>query len=270
MRNEQLDLFSAPPIPAERRLPPTHRVAPPPAADLEDQALIAAIPESTLSDSLALTTEAASRRLAAAVPSLEMLCRRFSGFGIDRMVPEQAAALQALAAIGNRDAAQAVSRLIVRGAVLGPALSLAVATAARIGSTLPADTLQSLLRHEDPTIRTGACGCARRHHELISVMIGLLEDLNQDVARSAACALGRMGRAEARPMLTGLLRDGPSEEIIDAVSSIANEECIVRLGRIARTQPALSEAALDALESIDHPRAKAIAETIQAHRAPRA
>ena len=54
---------------------------------------------------MALAAEAGRRRLAAAVPSLETLCRRFSGFGIDRMVPEQAAALQALAAIGGREAA---------------------------------------------------------------------------------------------------------------------------------------------------------------------
>jgi hypothetical protein len=43
------------------------------------------------------------------------------------------------------------------------------------------------------------------------------------------------------------------------VSSIADEECVVQLGRIARTEPALSDAALNALEDIDQPRANAIA-----------
>jgi len=178
------------------------------------------------------------------------------------MVPEQAAALQALAVISGREAAQAVSRLIVRGVVQGPALNLAVSTAARIGSTLPADVLRSLLRHPDPGIRASVCGCARRRPELISVMIDLLEDLNQGVARSAACALGQIGRIEARPMLAKLLREEPSEEVIDAVSSVADEECIVQLGRIARTRPALSDAALNALEGIDQPRANAIATAI--------
>jgi hypothetical protein len=60
-------------------------------------------------------------------------------------------------------------------------------------------------------------------------------------------------------MLAKLLRDEPSEEVIDAVSSIADEECMVPLGRIARTEPALSDAALNALEDIDQPRANAIA-----------
>src|SRR5580765_8485064 len=79
------------------------------------------------------------RRLAAAIPSLEVLCRRFSGFGIDHMVLEQSAALRALALIGGRDAAQSVSLLILRGVVQGPALSLAVAVAAQLHATLPVD-----------------------------------------------------------------------------------------------------------------------------------
>ena len=145
----------------------------------------------------------------------------------------------------------------------GPALTLAVSTAARIGSALPADVLRFLLRHPDPVIRASVCGCVRRRPELISVMIDLLEDLNQGVARSAACALGQIGRIEARPMLAKLLREEPSEEVIDAVSSVADEECLVQLGRIARTQPALSDAALNALEGIDQPRANAIATAIR-------
>ena len=262
MCEQQLDLFSSAGIQAERRLPQSMELRPT-ATALDDQALIAAIPESNLADSIALAAEAGRRRLAAAIPSLESLCRRFSGFGIDRMVPEQAAALQALAAIGGREAAQAVSQLIVRGVVQGPALNLAVSTAARIGSTLPANVLCSLLRHPDPNIRASACGCARRRPELISVMIDLLDDLNQGVARSAACALGQIGRIEARPMLAKLLREEPSEEVIDAVSSIADEECMVQLGRIARTEPALSDAALNALEDIDQPRANAIATAVR-------
>ena len=236
MCEQQLDLFSSPGIQADRPL--RLRIELRPAATvLDDQALIAAIPNSNLADSIVLAAEAGRRRLTAAVTSLETLCRRFSGFGIHHMVPEQAAALQALAAIGGREAAQAVSQLIVRAVVQGPTLNLAVSTAAQIGSALPADVLRSLLRHHDPGIRASVCGCARRRPELISVMIDLLDDLNQGVARSAACALGQIGRIEARPMQAKLLREEPSEEVIDAVSSIADEECMVQLGRIARTSP---------------------------------
>ena len=123
MSDQQLDLFSSSGIQAERPLPQSMELRPT-ATALDDQALIAAIPESNLADSIALAAE---------VPSLETLCRRFSGFGIDRAVPEQAAAIEALALISGREAAQAVSQLIVRGVVQGPALNLAVKTAARIG-----------------------------------------------------------------------------------------------------------------------------------------
>jgi HEAT repeat protein len=258
MCEEQLDLFSSPVIEAERPLPPCieqHLDA----AVLDDERLLAAISEPDLTDSLALAREAGRRRLTAAVPNLEALCRRFSGFGRRRMLPEQAAALCALGAIAGREAAQSISRLIVREAVQGPALNLAVNTAARIGSTFPPAVLLSLLRHSDPDIRASACGCARRNPAVISVMLELLGDLNQDVARSAACALGRMGRIEARPLLVTLLREQPSEEVIDAVSSVADEECMIQLGRIARTEPTLADAALDALEGADHPRADEIA-----------
>jgi HEAT repeats len=258
MREEQLDLFSSAGIEAEWPLPSCieQRLD---VTVLDDQGLIAAISESELADSIALAREAGRRRLTAAIPDLEALCRRFSGFGRHRMLPEQAAALCALGAIGGHEAGQSISRLVVRAAVQGPALNLAVNTAARIGSTFPVAVLQSLLWHCDPDIRASACGCARRNPEVISVMIELLGDLNQDVARSAACALGRMGRTEARPLLVKLLREQPSEEVIDAVSSVADEECMIQLGRIARTEPTLADAALDALEDTDHPRADAIA-----------
>jgi hypothetical protein len=47
----------------------------------------------------------------------------------------------------------------------------------------------------------------------------------------------------------------PSAQIIDALAPIADEECVILLGRVARTVPDLSSAAFDALDAIDHPRA---------------
>ncbi|HEX3417474.1 MAG TPA: hypothetical protein VHT21_13880, partial [Stellaceae bacterium] len=82
------------------------------------------------------------------------------------------------------------------------------------------------------------------------------------VRMAAACAVGRMGRDEVRPLLTRYLREEPSAQLIDAIAPVADEECIVLLGRIARTMSDLSQAALDALDSIDHPRASRIAAEI--------
>ena len=263
MLEQQLDLFSANGFTVEQTFPEC-RAFFAAVEGLEDEVLIAAIPTANLDDYAALVAEAARRRLTAAIPGLVALCRRFAGFGIDHMVTEQSAALRALAAIGGRDAAQAVSLLIVRGVVQGPTLGLAVAVAAQLHyAILPADVMRTFLRHADPDIRANACCCACRQPELIALMIDLLDDLNQAVAKSAACALGQMGRIEARPTLASLLRDEPSEEVIDAVSSVADEECIVLLGRIARSTPDLSDVALNTLESIDHHRARAIATAIR-------
>src|SRR6266446_1968226 len=108
MSEQQLDLFSAAGI-WEQPLPQSVGY-PTAAAELDDQQLVAAIPGSNLADSATLAGEAGRRRLAAAIPALEALCRRFAGFGVERVVPEQAAALQALAMVGGRDATQAVAR----------------------------------------------------------------------------------------------------------------------------------------------------------------
>jgi hypothetical protein len=258
----QLDLFATPAVRLEIVRPPVDAGAPPSLAEISDDALVAAIPGSGLSTGPALAAEAGRRRLAAAVPALEALCARFCGFGLERAVPEQAAAIEALRAIGGQNAAQAVARLITRSIVQGPGLRGAVTAAAELRSNLPTAIVSSLLRHPDPGVRAAACRCARPDPKVISVLIDLLGDLNGDVARSAACALGGMGRTEARTTLARLLHEAPSAEIIDASASIADEDCIVRLGRIARELPDLAAVALDALADIDHPRASAIAATL--------
>jgi hypothetical protein len=231
------------------------------AGTMDDEDLIAAIPESTLADSYSLAVETARQRLVAAVPALAALCRRFAGFGAQRKVSEQAAAIEALAMIGGWDAAHAVSEMIERAVVQGPTLQIAVDAAARLGSILSSNALQRLFRDIEPSIRADACRCARASPELI--LIDLLDDLDRRVATAAALALGRMGRIEARPMLKGLLRDAPSEDAIEAVSAIADEECAVLLGRVARSGSVLSDAALVSLENADHARAVTIAATIR-------
>jgi hypothetical protein len=265
MSERQLDFFSDTGVGVEQNLSQGMGHAPV-STEIDDERLIAAIPESSLADSYNLAAEAGRRRLAAAVPALVALCRRFAGFGTRRMVSEQAAAMEALAMIGGRDAAVAVSEMIEQAVVQGPTLQIAVSAAARLGSSLSPDALRQLVRDAEPSIRADACRCARPLPELISVLIALLDDLDQRVATSAASALGRMGRVEARPILKSLLRDDPSEDAIDAVSSIADEECAVLLGRIARSRSVLADAALMSLENTDHVRAVAIASAIRLSR----
>ncbi|MGA7265656.1 MAG: HEAT repeat domain-containing protein [Stellaceae bacterium] len=116
-----------------------------------------------------------------------------------------------------------------------------------------------MLRHEAPEIRAGGCRCARPSPATIPLLLELLEDPDSVVAREAACSLGRMGRIEVRPILLRLLQQAPCAEVIDATSAIADDECLVILGRIARTRPDLVDAALEALDSIGSPGAMKIA-----------
>jgi|TARA_B100000315_G_scaffold20526_1_gene18138 hypothetical protein len=224
-------------------------------SDLDDDTLLDAIMEARLSDKLSLIAEVERRGIATAVPVLEKLCFRFAGFGTDHLIPEQETALRALAAIGGHEAASSVSRLIFRAAVQGPTLKVAVDVAARLKSNLPGDIVHQLLGHADPEVRANACRFAQPTPDINSILIDLLDDLDERVNAAAACALGRMGYREARPILSRMLRDAPSEEIVEAISGVADEDCIILLGRIFQREPNLSGAVRDALDAIDHPRA---------------
>jgi HEAT repeat protein len=260
---EQFDLFSQKPDPAERHS--SGATARPVIAceTLDDDGLVAALRNAGVRDGIGLAAEAGRRRLAAAIPALEAICRRLAGFGADRIVPEQAAAIDALAAIGGPEAAQALARTIAKSVVQGPCLQKAVNAAARLRAKLPAALVLDLLRYRDPQIRADACRCVGAWPEAIPPLTELLDDLHAFVAAAAACALGRLGRGEVRPLLIRFLRAEPSAELIDAIVPIADEECIVLLGRVGRARPDLSEAVLDALDAIDDPRAEKIAAHIR-------
>ncbi len=247
MEGKQLDLFaSAWPVTGSIR--PREEVMPDPAA-LANEALIDALPTATLMTAPGLAAEATRRRLEAAVPALEKLCRRLVGYGAEKIVPEQAAALSALAAIGGGEARRALVDLIGGRIVQGPGLGFALGVAARLGAALPSACLTELLRDPDPSIRAEACRCVHSSAPAVAAALAeLLDDLRAHVANAAACALGRIGRDEARQRLMQLLRDTPSPEIIEAVVPIADRDTIVILRRIARTMPDLAGAAASALE----------------------
>lgn len=263
---EQLDLFGASSLPPPARPEAIAKRELKPPDDLDDAALIAAIPTAGLADGPDLAREAGRRRLAGAVPALEALCRRFTGFGADRVIPEQVAALDALAMIGGREAARAVARVIVKGAVQGPALKIALAVSVCLGSDLPVSVVLTLLRHEDPAVRADACRSVRVWPDAVPILLDLLDELVSEVRVAATCALGRLGRRDVLPMLIELLRRAPTTEVIEAVMPIADEDCVVLMARIVRTKPDLADAALDALEAIDHPRAAQVLEALRERR----
>jgi hypothetical protein len=260
--DRQLDLFH-PHRPASALHQPPLRPVPllDPAA-LSDAALIAALPEAGLQDYAALAREAGRRRLAASVPALARLCRRFAAWGGDVLVPEQVAALDALTRIGGREAASAVAEGIARAVFTGPTLRLAVAAAAALDAVLPEESLLALLRQDDPLVREHACRCTRLSPAVTAALVELLEDLHPPVSQAAACALGRLGRIEAKPVLLRLLQEAPNAEIVAALAVIADLDGLILLGRLARRVPLLAGAVIDALEASDHPRAAGIAATL--------
>lgn len=265
MPERQLDLFAASGIDREALSTaapsaPTALVA----ADLDDQALPAMIPMAGLKEATALAAEAGRRRLPEAVPALQALCRRFIGFGREHPVPEQGAALEALAAIGGAAAARAATAMIVERVVEGPNRAHAVEVAARLGARLPAPTLLELLAASDAGVRAAACACVGQQLALAPRLLELAHDAAGEVRNAAACALGRMGRREALPTLTRLLREAPSAAVIDAVAPVADEDCVILLGRTARARPDLAELVLDSLAVIAHPRARQLLQSLSA------
>lgn len=255
MDHFQLELFADRPLTAPASSSgPTRRIVP---EDLSDAALIAALPDALLADACALAAEAGRRRLGEAAPALVALCRRFVGFGVDCVVPEQVAALEALGAIGGPEASRSVGQMIVRGIVQGPNLAASVIAASRLGIIFPPDFALPLLRHEDPSARVAACSCVRAGGDVVATLIELLTDLDGEVATAAACALGRLGRVEARHRLKHCLTERPSPHVIELVTGIADEEAIVFLARIGRKRPELVNSILSALDEIDHARAAA-------------
>jgi hypothetical protein len=261
--DRQLDLFQpARPAGVPRNPAPRPVPALDPAA-LSDAALIAALPEAGLRDCAAMAREAGRRRLAASVPALAGLCRRFAGWGVDALVPEQVAALEALTRIGGRAAASVIAEGIVRAAFIGPTLGSALAAAAALDAVLPEEKILGLLRHDDPLLRENACRCTRLSPTVTAALVELLDDLHPPVSQAAACALGRLGRVEAKPALLHLLHESPNAEIVAAIVVIADLDCLILLGRLAQRVPVLTGAVIDALESSDHPRAAGIAATLQ-------
>ena len=109
--------------------------------------------------------------------------------------------LERLARDGTHEAALAVAESIERGWVKGPGLAVATRCAGRLHAHLLAKTLAKLLQHADLNIRAAACRCARPLPLVIALLGELMADLHRPVAEATDWALGRFGRAEARPML---------------------------------------------------------------------
>lgn len=262
----QLDLF------AERgKVEPRHAPkaiassAPTPAVDtLSDRELLELVTNARPSDVEAVCSELISRDLEAAVPALEALWRRFSGFGIEKPLREQLAVVDTLARLGGMEARSALRRIVLSKDLPASLLPAALQAAASAGLSLPAPFVDPHLDHGDTVVRGAAFALAALTHVPAARLREGLFDRSAANRLVAAIALGLRGDSRARKPLLDELARAPSTEIIEAVATVWDDDTIVHLGRCARNHPRLAGAVLDALREIESPRADVVAKDVEA------
>lgn len=263
----QLDLFAERGGVEPRHSPRTAASsASAPAVDtLSGDDLLELIPNVGPSNVETVCSEVVSRSLQAAVPALEALWRRFSGFGIEKPLPEQLAVVDTLARLGGADARSALRRIVLWKGLPASLLPAALQTAESAGLALPAPFVAPLLDHEDAAVRGAAFALAASANVPADHLHACLFARSAADRRAAAVALGLRGDSRARQPLVEELERSPSPEIIEAVAAVWDDDAIVRLGRCARRHPRLAGAVLDALREIGSPRAEVVARQVQTH-----
>ncbi len=260
----QPDLFDErgtvkPPRATRQSAPP----ALPPPGMLSDGELCERVRRAGPANVEAVCGEVASRSLEAAVPALEALWLRFTGFGNKKPLREQLAILNTLAQLGGTNARSALRRIVLWKALPASLLPAALRAAADAELALPATFVSAFLDHADAAVRGAAFALADRAGVPGDRLRDGLFDLSATNRRLAATALGLRGDPQARQPLLDLLERAPSKEIIEAVAAIWDEDAIVLLGRCARVHPTLAETVLDRLGDIENPRAQVVARNLE-------
>ena len=200
--------------------PPSVLPAGPAAAELTDGEVIAMLPQAGRSNVEALSIEVVSRSLAEAVPALEALWHRFSGFGVKVPYPEQRAVLSTLARLECEAARAALRAIVLSKGVPASLLPAAARAAAEAGLGLPAAFVAPLLVHEDVAVREPAFALAVQSGIGSGRLRDGLTDASPAVRRLAAIAMGMRGDAEARERLVDELERNPTAEVIEALAAI--------------------------------------------------
>lgn len=263
----QYDLFGACEAPRSSGVAEPSPKSGAPAREMSDQALCASIATVTLSDAAQILGEVARRRLTNAVPCLAGLIRRFKGFETRRPIIEQTEAVAALVAIGGPEAAAVLRSAIEHGEFNRANLGAALRAAAGLSIRLEPSVVEAALGHDEAEIRLAACAFVSARPGVIAHLLERLGDADERVKIAAACALGDLGRIEARPVLLGLLRTSPSVAIIEAAVGVADEAMIVQLGKLAREQDRFRDSVVQALEDCELEMASKVRQVLAGRRA---
>ena len=236
-------------------------------ASLSDDGLIGRLADASPSDIDALCAEIAARSLQTAVPALELLWRRFHGFGIDRPLREQCAVPETLARLSGAEARAALRRIVLSPGLPAVLLSAALRAAADAGLALPASFVAGFLGHADTAARRAAFDLALRAKVPASWLHDGLSDLEAPIRRAAAVAMANGGDASGRDVLLAELSSAPSIDIVEALAAIGDDEAIVALGRCAMRHAALAPGVIAVLRDLDSPRAGRLAARLEAENA---
>ena len=234
-----------------------------PAEKLTDEELLKRVPHAGPSDVDAICAQLVDRSLEASVPALKELWRRFIGFGIERPLREQLAVVDTLARLESTDARAALRRIALSRSLPASLKPAVLRAAAHARIELPAAFVGSFLRHGDDTVREAAFALAVRSNVAAERLRAGLKDRSATNRRLAAIALGLQGDVTVRQPLYQELARSPSDEVIEAIVEVWDDDAIVHLGRCARRRPQFTRSVLDALREIGSPRAETVARQLK-------
>lgn len=258
----QLDLFAPAPSPAHLEdcadyargaAPVTSSPMRP--EEMSDEALLAELPKASVASVSGLGAELIKRRPLGWQEAALKLWGRFLGFGGERPTVEQELVLTMAITTADRNLVEAILRM---GQILPCFEPFLVRAAAASRVTLPKSIVEAGLSSAQADVRCAALSLAVASDVSLDDIYPYLTDPVREVRRAAAVALAEAGEEDARDVLLYEIRVRPSRTLLDALSFVANEDVVIRLGQLARQSPEWCEPVIAVLETIDHPKASKV------------
>jgi len=204
---------------------------------------------------------------------LETIVRRNAAF--ERVQPDRyedvPLALDALAAIADREPAPAVARLLADDHFGPRATTAALRYLAAVRYRAAAGIAADLLGHGEPAVREAAAAAlgqmgSARHAEALAAA---LSDPVRAVAEAAALALAMAGDARGRTLILAALASRPASEPIEALAVLGDPEDGVNIARHADHPDATVRAAVaSALADLDPHRFRRVLAVLASDRVP--
>jgi hypothetical protein len=254
--NRQVDLFDLPETVTPISEPPAAVPTSVEPEQLDDLDLLDHLAHCTINTVMPVAEEIIRRRPLGWECAVLKLWNRFLGFGVTKPMLEQRVVLDII----RRTSAGDVLRDILGRGHLATAIEPELLdAAAACGVPLHLDIVSRGLASTQPLIRETAVKLALSSGLCADELHAFLSDTSSVVRRAAAIALAEAGDVVAREPLLREMAIRPGSAGLEALSYIADENVVIRLGHIARSHPDYAEIIRDVLIGIDHPRAPIVA-----------